>query len=243
MISGTSLSLLGCNWLNEVPLDCPAVHPWKSNEANPALTDVLDNHPAFFEDSQQAAKTDVVKIYVTDTPGPCYWKARNLAYMMRDLVSNELDRLLAEDIIEAVQYSQWVAPIVPVMKADHTVSTCGNYKLTLNQVVKLDRYPISRIEDLNAQLGNGTYNTKLDIHHAYEQIPYTLTIGNMWPSTHSMVIYAQTSTLWDFHCPWNIPACDGHSWERHSQYHGVLGWHPDYWINRARAPHSLGPSA
>ena len=170
VISGTGLSLLGRNWLNEVPIDWPAVHFCKTNEPNSALTDVLDKHPVLFEDSQQVADTGMAKIYVADTPAPRYWKARNLAYMMRDLVSNELDRLLAEDIIEPVQYSEWAAPIVPVMKADRTVRICGDYKLTVNQVAKLDRYPIPRIEDLYAQLGNGTYYTKLDMRHAYEQI-------------------------------------------------------------------------
>ena len=40
----------------------------------------------------------------------------------------------------------------------------------MNQVAKLDRYPIPRIEDLYAQLGNGTTYTKLDMRHAYEHI-------------------------------------------------------------------------
>ena len=89
---------------------------------------------------------------------------------MRDMVDKELDRLLADDIIEAVQYSDWAAPVVPVMKADKSVRLCGDYKLTVNQVAKLGRYPIPRIEDLYAQLGNGTSYTKLDMRHAYEQI-------------------------------------------------------------------------
>ena len=49
---GTDLSLLGRSWLNEVPIDWPAVHLCKSNELNSALTDVLDKHPVLFEDSQ-----------------------------------------------------------------------------------------------------------------------------------------------------------------------------------------------
>ena len=69
-----------------------------------------------------------------------------------------------------VQYSDWAAPVVPVMKADKSVRLCDDYKLTVNQVAKLDRYPIPRIEDLYPQLGNGTTHTKLDMRHAFEQI-------------------------------------------------------------------------
>ena len=148
VISGTGSSLLGRNWLNKVPIDWPAVHLCESSEPNTALTDVLDKHPVLFEDGQQFAETGMAKIYVADTPALRYWKAMNLAYMMRDLFSDELDRLLVEDIIEPVQYSEWAAPIVPVMKAGHTVRICGDYKLTVNQVAKLDRYPVPKIEDL-----------------------------------------------------------------------------------------------
>ena len=83
---------------------------------------------------------------------------------MRDMVNKELDRLLSQDIIEPVQYSDWAAPVVPVMKADKSVRLCGDYKLTVNQVVTLDWYPIPRMEDLHA-----TYS-KLGMRHAYEQI-------------------------------------------------------------------------
>ena len=64
---------------------------------------------------------------------------------MRDMVDKELDRLLAEYIIEPVQYSDWAVPVVPVMKADKTVRLCGDYKRTVNQVAKLDRYPLALI--------------------------------------------------------------------------------------------------
>ena len=71
-----------------------------------------------------------------------------------------------------MQYSDWAAPVVPVMKADKTVRLCGEYKLTVNQVAKLDRYLLLRIEELHAQLGNGTTYTKVDMRHAYEQIEF-----------------------------------------------------------------------
>ena len=87
---------------------------------------------------------------------------------MRDLVNKELDRLLSEDIIEPVQYSDWAAPVVPVMKADKSIR--GDYKFTMNQVTTMDSYPIARMEDLYAQLGKGNMYSKLDIRHAYEQI-------------------------------------------------------------------------
>ena len=44
-------------------------------------------------------------------------------------------------------------PIVPVLKSDgQSVRICGDFRLTVNQASKLDRYPIPKIEDLFASL-------------------------------------------------------------------------------------------
>ncbi|KAJ8003218.1 hypothetical protein DPEC_G00167120 [Dallia pectoralis] len=63
----------------------------------------------------------------------------------------ELERLTNQRIIEPVKFSEWAAPIVPVLKPDDSVRICGDYKLTVNQVLKLEQYPIPRLEDLLEQ--------------------------------------------------------------------------------------------
>ena len=172
VVPGNGPSLLGRNWLSTLQLDWSAIHHMNttSSTQNPQLRALLKKHSAGFSDTHQAIKTNVAKIYADDNAVTKYFKARSLPYVMRDMVDKELDRLLAEDIIEPVQYSDWAAPVVPVMKADKMVRLCGDYKLTVNQVANMDRYPLPRIEDLYAQLGNGTTYTKLDMRHAYEQI-------------------------------------------------------------------------
>ena len=60
---------------------------------------------------------------------------------------------------------------MPVVKGDGTIQICGDYKLTLNAVAKTDSYPLPRIEDIFASLSNGKTFTKLDLAHAYQQIP------------------------------------------------------------------------
>ena len=56
------------------------------------------------------------------------------------------------------------------MKPDGKVRICGDYKVTINRAAKVERYPIPRIE-LFASLSAGQRFTKLDLLHAYLQIP------------------------------------------------------------------------
>ena len=92
-----------------------------------------------------------------------------------------MERMQKEGIIQPVQFSDWAAPIVPVVKQDGSVRVFGDYRLTVNRASKLDSYPLSRIEDLFTAMTGGEKFTKLDLQHAYQQLmlddelkPYTV---------------------------------------------------------------------
>lgn len=57
---------------------------------------------------------------------------------MREKIENELKRLQEEGTIQPVQFSEWAAPIVPILKPDNSIRICGDYKTTVNQVSKVD---------------------------------------------------------------------------------------------------------
>ena len=93
-----------------------------------------------------------------------------MPYALRTKVEQELDRLEKFGIIELVQFSEWAAPIVPVVKRDGAIRVCGDYKLTANQASKLDTYPLPKIDDIFAQLSGGKTFSKLNLAHAYQQL-------------------------------------------------------------------------
>ena len=107
----------------------------------------------------------------TSTKGPRYYPSRQVPFAIREKVEEELERLQALGVIQPVQFSNWAAPIVPVMKNDGRVCICGDYKITVNQAARLEKYPIPRIEELFALLAGGEVFTKLDLSHAHLQIP------------------------------------------------------------------------
>jgi hypothetical protein len=85
-------------------------------------------------------------------------------------VEKEIDRQVVEGIIEPVQFSEWVTPVVPIIKKDGSVWLCGDYKVTVNQTTKTDTYPLPIIEDLLVSLAGGIAFSKLDLAHAYQQV-------------------------------------------------------------------------
>ena len=70
-----------------------------------------------------------------------------------------------------MQYADWAAPIVPVLKKDgESVRICGDFKQTVNKVASLDHYPLPRVEDLLAKLSGGKKFSVLDLSQAYQQL-------------------------------------------------------------------------
>ena len=73
-------------------------------------------------------------------------------------------------IIEKVEFSEWVAPVIPVPKPDDHMQLCGDYKVTVNTELQVDQYPLPNPEDLYAILTGGKHFTKLDLKQTYQQI-------------------------------------------------------------------------
>uniref|UniRef100_A0A1X7UAK3 Reverse transcriptase domain-containing protein n=1 Tax=Amphimedon queenslandica TaxID=400682 RepID=A0A1X7UAK3_AMPQE len=82
----------------------------------------------------------------------------------------ELGRLEEGGIIRKHLFSEWAAPIVPVLKDDGTVRMCGDYKVTASQAVIVDPHLIPSIGDTFANMAGGTLHTKLDLSHTYLQL-------------------------------------------------------------------------
>ena len=93
-----------------------------------------------------------------------------MPYALREEVEKELDKLEHKNVIVKIDRSDWGAPIVVVPKADRSVRICGDYKVTVNQAVEDEQYPLPTVQDLFATLAGGTVFSKLDMSHAYAQL-------------------------------------------------------------------------
>ena len=160
-------SLLGRNWLNKLTLDWSTLHYLHDGP----LGELLKKHSRLFREELGTLHGFQAKIHVNPHSVPMFCSARSVPYSMRPLVEEELEKLVSQGVIEPVTYSDWAAPIVPVLKADKkSVRICGDFSTTVNKASRLDNYPIPKVEDLFAKLQGGVVFTKLDMSQAYQQL-------------------------------------------------------------------------
>ena len=97
-------------------------------------------------------------------------EATRLPFAIKPTVGAELDQLEKRGVIEKVSQSDSVTPIVVVRKPGGKVRICGDFKVTINPMLKNDVYPLPLPDELFHKLNGGTKFTKLDLAYAYLQI-------------------------------------------------------------------------
>ncbi|GBP03502.1 Uncharacterized protein K02A2.6 [Eumeta japonica] len=114
-----------------------------------------------------------VQLQLKPDAKPIFFKPRPVPFALKPKVDEALDKLIETGILKSVNYSDYATPITPVLKSDGTVRVCGDYSVTLNKVLHIDRYPLPRIEELFARLHEGKEFSKLDLSMAYMQLELT----------------------------------------------------------------------
>ena len=170
VVDGSGPSLFGRDWLQVITLDWHNINRVTVGDQT-TLTAILQKHESVFKDELGLVRGASAKIQLKPNAVPKFCKARPIPYALRDRVKKELDRMQQAGIIEPVQTAQWAAPIVPVVKSDGSIRICGDYKITVNKAAEVESYPLPKIDDLLPSLGGGKTFTKLDLAHAYQQVP------------------------------------------------------------------------
>ncbi len=171
--AGEGPMLFGRNWLKKIRLNWPqllSVMEVNRVSENAELSKVLEKFDPVFDKGIGTMANIKVHIELKEDARPKFYKARPVPYALKQQIETELERLVNEGIYEPVTYSQWAAPIVPVVKEDGSVRICGDYKVTVNPAAKCDNYPVPKTEDLLATLNGGQKFTKLDLSQAYQQL-------------------------------------------------------------------------
>lgn len=172
VVRDAKTSLLGRQWLVELKVQLPRFGYDKVNHLSSEsfnFKDFSSRYCEVFADGLGRFTGGKVGIHVRPGARPVFLRARPLAYALREPVERVLEQLVRDNILTPVDRSDWATPIVPVVKKDGTIRICADFKLTLNKVIEVDRYPLPRVEDLLARLHGGEMFSKIDLSQAYAQ--------------------------------------------------------------------------
>jgi len=166
VVPGNGPNLLGRDWLTHLKLD------WRTifSTTQTTVSHILNEFNEVFDDNLGELKGFTAKLQVDPQARPVFCKPRQVPLMMKQKIDIELTRLERDGIIQPVQFSNWAAPVVPVVKPDGSLRLCGDYKITINKAVLTETYPLPKIDELFSVLSGGKSFSKLDLSHAYLQI-------------------------------------------------------------------------
>ena len=151
VVEGNVPNLMGRDWLGKLRLKWEELFPLdrrlnKLEGVDGPVAELLSQFPEVFTNDLGCLKDFKVHIPVPEGTPSKFCKARPVPYAMKSRVEEELDRLEKQGVWQRVQYSNWAAPIVPILKDPRdptgTIRICGDYKQTVNKVAPVDTYPI-----------------------------------------------------------------------------------------------------
>ena len=68
--------------------------------------------------------------------------------------------MVKRGVLSPIEWSDWAAPIVRILKSDGSVRICRDFKVTVNPHLNVDSYPLPIIDNMLATMARGSKFTK-----------------------------------------------------------------------------------
>ncbi len=141
----------------------------------PKLQQLLDEYADIFKAEKGTIRGQEAVVHIDPAVKPRAFPPRPVPFPMRRAVEDELQRLVDDGILEAVDPMvtpiEWASPIVIAVKSSGAIRICGDFKVTINPHIITDRYPLPRFEEIAAKLNGCQYFSVIDLKDAYLQLP------------------------------------------------------------------------
>lgn len=174
ILPGNSYPIMGRNWLNKLQimkLNIDSVTVSINSMCDKfALNEIQKKFKRVFMKEPGICSKHKLSLKLKVDAKPIFCKPRPVPFALRSKIEEEIVRLTNSNIIESVGSSEWATPIVPVVKSNGDIRLCGDYKITLNSQLVVNRHPIPKINDLLSELKRGKIFSTLDLAHAYQQV-------------------------------------------------------------------------
>ncbi|XP_032069726.1 uncharacterized protein K02A2.6-like [Thamnophis elegans] len=166
IVDGRLPSLLGLDWFQSLGLQISGIHHLSAN----ALDCLVNEFPEVFDGNLGKYTGTPVSFNLDPSVQPVRMKPRRVPITLKPKVDAELDRLVAQGVLEPVDHARWETPIVLPIKPDGSVRICADYRCSINRALPSNAYPVPVVQHLLHTLGEGTVFAKLDLAQAYQQL-------------------------------------------------------------------------
>lgn len=185
IVEGGKSLLLARDFLKHFNIGLTDLNYFPEKTGNVKLDILLKKYNHIFSEIPGKLNNEKVNLIVKDNIYPIFLKPRTIPLALKIEVEKELIRLENNGIITKVETSNWGTPIVPALKKDGSVRLCGDYKVTLNKYLEVDRHPIPKISEIFSSLRGGEKFSKIDLKEAYSQIELEESAKDMcaWSTT------------------------------------------------------------
>lgn len=110
------------------------------------------------------------KIVLRENAVPVNFKVRSVPFVVRNELEKELHRLESAGVIEQIESSQWMSPIVVARKANGKIRLCVDLR-GVNKEIQVDKYPLPKINELLSKTKGMKWFSTVDLSNAYHQVP------------------------------------------------------------------------
>ena len=134
------------------------------------LRALLQHHcDVFALDSRELGTASIVtQVIDTGNHAPIWQPVRRTPFALWEKVDELVADMLDQGVVQPSS-SPWASPIVLVQKKDGNTRFCVDYR-KLNQITKLDEFPLPRIDDTLDLLAGTRYLTTLDLASGFWQV-------------------------------------------------------------------------
>ena len=123
----------------------------------------------FAGEGQPTGKTDITMLEIdTGDHPPIRQRAYRIPLTKRLVVEHELEKMLAEEVVEPSS-SPWASPITLVTKKDGGTRFCVDFR-KINSITRKDAHPLPNIQDIFDSMAGSSVFSTLDLKSGYWQI-------------------------------------------------------------------------
>lgn len=115
-----------------------------------AINEIKDEFKEVFDKTNGPYNTCKISVKLKEHSKPRYMKPRPVPYAIKDKNTEQLEHMVIERALQPIEKCEYGTSIVAVAKNSKELRLCGDYKVTINKDIIVDRHPMPSLEKIHS---------------------------------------------------------------------------------------------